>query len=274
MLEGTVATHRLSTNATVRQSALTQITKAASCLYNITYRRNEAVVDAPGKRWRSQWYFYYGGTTVNPTRYVSGGGSATTGGTGMVKEERQVNSTVVHVFGYAYEITNDVQYKQMGDEIFDASYGEQVDGIHNLADSLYHTKDYTMNYRSDATFLARRLKGEAVTKAVPNPSSDSSALIDVSLSTALSLSTAPSLEKADIKNLIDLTESDRTTILAERSRFVSADTVLKELQAALDNLRAALNIVGSTREAQEDAQLRIGWAAARLKRASDSLKKR
>ena len=274
MLEGIVATHRLSTNATVKQSAATQITKAASCLYNITYRRNEAVVDAPGKRWRSQWYFYYGGTTVNPTRYASGGGSATTGGTNMVKEERQLNSTVVHVFGYAYEITNDAQYKQMGDEIFDASYGEQVDGIHNLADSLYHTKDYTMNYRSAASFLARRLKGEAVTNTIQKTSSDSSQLIDNSLSTALSLSTAPSLEKSDIKNLIDLTESDRTTILAERSRFGSADMVLGELQAALENLRIALNIVGTSREAQEAAQLRIGWAAARLKRASDTLKKR
>src|SRR4029078_2595795 len=58
MLEGIVATHRLSTNATVRQSALTQITKAASCLYNITYRRNEAVVDAPGKRWRLTRCFF------------------------------------------------------------------------------------------------------------------------------------------------------------------------------------------------------------------------
>src|SRR4030095_3682018 len=56
MLEGIVAVHQLTTNAAVKQSAANQITKAANCLYNITYRRNEKVSDAPNLRWRSQWY--------------------------------------------------------------------------------------------------------------------------------------------------------------------------------------------------------------------------
>jgi hypothetical protein len=272
MLEGIVAVHQISTNAAVKQSAANQITKAANCLYNITYRRNEKVSDAPSLRWRSQWYFYYGGTTVNPTRYAKGGGSAVTGGAEKVKEERQLNSTVVHVFGYAYQITNDPIYRQMGDEMFDASYGEGVDGIHNLADSLYHTKDYTMNYRSAATYLARRLQGQPPTsstrRAEPQPQQNRIDQISDCLNTAVELSKASGVDASQIKGLIQQTESAFEALNSD-PKVNSRAAVLREVSAALEHMRKALAISGSSSQ-QKDAQLRLEWSAARLKRAVDA----
>jgi hypothetical protein len=71
---------------------------------------------------------------------------------------RHLNSTIHHAFGYAYFVTGEQVYKDMGDEMFDASYGDRVDGIHCLADS-GKGKDYAMNYRASGRYLVWRLAG-------------------------------------------------------------------------------------------------------------------
>jgi hypothetical protein len=63
---------------------------------------------------------------------------------------------VHHAFGYAYAITGDEQYLKMGDEVFDASYGERVDDIHCLAND-GRGKDYAMNFRASGRYLVWRL---------------------------------------------------------------------------------------------------------------------
>ena len=76
LLNALIDVHRLSTNTTVKANIQNQITKACRHLYQDgPFRKDEAVPGLTGKRWRSFWYVYHGGTTVNPTRYQNGGGS-------------------------------------------------------------------------------------------------------------------------------------------------------------------------------------------------------
>lgn len=52
------------------------------------------------------------------------------------------------------------------------------------------------------------------------------------------------------------------------------DGVIEELQAALANARTALSMAGSESGGYESARLRLGWTAARLKRANERLKQK
>ena len=80
----------------------------------------------------------------------------TEGDSGKIQGVRHLNSTVHHAFGYAYVVTGDEQYLKMGDEVFDASYGEGVDGIHCQSDD-GRGKDYAMNFRASGRYLVWRL---------------------------------------------------------------------------------------------------------------------
>jgi len=102
-------------------------------------------------------YFWGGGTVANPKQYSPPPPSTTANkDPGQVTTARHLNSTIHHAFGYAYFATGDPAYKQMGDEVFEASYGDRVDGLHCLADS-GKAKDYDMNYRASGRYLAWRL---------------------------------------------------------------------------------------------------------------------
>jgi hypothetical protein len=68
-----------------------------------------------------------------------------------------LNSTSHHAFGYAYFITRDASFLQMGDEIFGASFGDSTDTLRNLAIS--GGKEYDMTFRSSGRYLAWRLAG-------------------------------------------------------------------------------------------------------------------
>ncbi len=165
LLEALVAVHRVSMNQQVKATVGQAITRSCDNLYNITYRREEAVPDVPGKYWRSQWYYYYGGTSVHPNWFEHGGSDqgallpnkAGADGADTVASQRNQNSTLPQAFGYAYAITGDERYKRWGDEIMDSSFG-MSDGIMGVADSPYsQPKVYTMNYRASGKFLAWRL---------------------------------------------------------------------------------------------------------------------
>ncbi|HZM99300.1 MAG TPA: hypothetical protein VFB70_07895, partial [Pyrinomonadaceae bacterium] len=118
LLNALIDVHRLTTNSTVRTNIQNQITKACRHLYQDgPYRKDEAVPGLTGKRWRSFWYFYHGGTSVNPTKYQYGGGSYvdTSEGPWVVNSERQSISTIFSAYGYAYLLTGDPSFKAMGD---------------------------------------------------------------------------------------------------------------------------------------------------------------
>ena len=158
LLQALVDVHRLTTNPSVKSNVQSQITKACQHLYNVTYRRNDST-GTSNTKWRSFWYFYHGGTTVNPSKFEQGGGSAKTANAGWeVKSERQGISTILQAYGYAYKITGDAVYREMGEELFDAAYG-QSDGVRNEANGT--AKNYNQNYRSAGRYLFWRLTADS-----------------------------------------------------------------------------------------------------------------
>src|SRR5437870_6263794 len=155
-LESVVLLHQLTGNAQVKANLQDQLTQACRHLYRDAYRGVEVVKDMPQFRWRSMWYFWSGGTVANPRAYERGQGErATKGDAGMIAQSRQLNSTIHHAFGYAYVITKDRAFLQMGDEIFGASFGEATDTLRNLA--YVGGKEYDMTYRSSGRYLAWRI---------------------------------------------------------------------------------------------------------------------
>ncbi len=174
LLNALIDVHRLSTNTTVKANIQNQITKACRHLFEGgPYRRNEPVPADPNKRWRSFWYFYHGGTTVNPTKYQNGGGSYPGTQLWEVKSERQSISTIFSAYGYAYLLTGDPAFKAMGDELFDSAFGDLTDTIRNEADGT--PKNYNQNYRMGARYLVWRAAGSSPSptptpSATPTPS--------------------------------------------------------------------------------------------------------
>ena len=169
-LESVVALDRIATDPAVKASLRSQLEKSVRHLYTQAYRGNETVSDLSQYHWRGMWYFWGGGTTADPTAYERGvgyGEMVSGGDPGMIRQVRHLNSTVHHAFGYAYALTGNSEYLKMGDEIFDASYGEKVDGIHGQANT-GRGKDYSMNYRASGKFLAWRL-GQVAPTPTPTP---------------------------------------------------------------------------------------------------------
>jgi hypothetical protein len=282
-LESAVLLHQLTKNAAVKASLREQIVRACRHLYRDAFRGGEVVKDAPQYRWRGMWYFWADGKSSDSRPYERREGERLTGGdTGMIREVRELNSTVHHAFGYAYYVTGDEAFKQMGDDVFEASYGDQVDGLHCLAGSP-KAKDYDMNYRASGRYLVWRLAasntkvGTAALSSQPAterrnaPQVSSPGLVSASLSRATDLSISLR-DKKQIEDLINQIENAQRAIKTEKDHFVSPEGVLKELQVALENARTALSEIESEPGAYESARLRLGWAAARLKRANDRLK--
>ena len=156
-LESIILLHQISTDPRIKSQLLNQLTRSVRHLYDDAFEGNDPVTDLPPYRWRCMFYFWGGGTVANPRQYSPPAPSTTANKEpGQVTTARHLNSTIHHAFGYAYFATGDRAYKQMGDDVFEASYGDRVDGLHCLADS-GKNKDYDMNYRASGRYLAWRL---------------------------------------------------------------------------------------------------------------------
>lgn len=152
LLDGLVAVHRLTGDAAVGNA----VVRSVDNLYTDTYRKDQLVPGLSGVTWRGLWYTIYG------TGCLTGcGTTALVGGndTNSLREVRQLNSTIVHAFGYAYTITRDPKYRTMGDEVFAATYGRGrgpgADAYSGLAD--FRNKEFSAAYRSSGRYLAWRL---------------------------------------------------------------------------------------------------------------------
>lgn len=165
LLTALIDVHRLSTNSVVKTSIQTQLTKACTHLFNVTYRRTEDTGIA-GVKWRSFWYAYHGGTTVNPTKYANGGGSYVAPAQAwQVKSERQLTGTIFAAYAYAYTLTGDSQYLTMGNELIDSAF-VGTDGIRNEADGT--AKNFNQNYRMGARYFAW-VSGSVAPSPSPTP---------------------------------------------------------------------------------------------------------
>ncbi|MCL4864797.1 MAG: hypothetical protein KJZ47_02810 [Gemmatimonadales bacterium] len=151
LLDGMVATHRLTGDPRI----LTAITRSVENLYTMGYRGNEPVSQLAGATWRGMWYTVYGATCQSGCgRTTLDGGWDTNG----IREVRQLNPVIIHAFGYAYAMTQDVRYRQWGDELFAATFGKGngplTDAFYGLAD--FREKEYNASYRSSGHYLAWR----------------------------------------------------------------------------------------------------------------------
>lgn len=301
-LESLVLLHQLTRNERIKMSLANQLTRSVRHLYIDAFERHNDVPGLP-HRWRGMVYFWGGGTTAEPRKF-SPPAPRVPGGTDLVsavQQARHLNSTIHHAFGYAYYVTGDEAFRRMGDDVFEASYGDQVDGLHCLADS-GKAKDYDMNYRASGRYLVWRLghqSGSAVTREPAAPHSQSlsgappprsatntiqsqaalpsshrstsAALISSSLLLARQLSTDLA-NKEQIEDLVTQIESALRAFRIESRQSVRSDSVSEELQVALAYARTALSMAGSERGGNEPAKLRLGWVAARLNRANERLK--
>ncbi|CAN5723122.1 hypothetical protein BH18ACI4_BH18ACI4_16150 [soil metagenome] len=155
-LESVTLLHQLTPRREIKAKLVEQLTKSVTHLYRDAYQRS-VVSDFPKQRWRAMLYFWGGGTVAHPGRYsLPPPRRESRNQEGGIPGARHLNSTIHHAFGYAYYVTGNPTYKEMGDEVFDASYGDRVDGLHCLADS-GKGKDYAMNYRSSGRYLVWRL---------------------------------------------------------------------------------------------------------------------
>ena len=156
-LESVVLLHQVTKNPQVKLKLIDQLTRSVRHLYLDAFESKHPVTDLPPYRWRSLVYFWGGGTVANPKQYSPPAPSTSANkDRGQVTAARHLNSTIHHVFGYAYYVTGDRTYKEMGDDVFEASYGDRIDGLHCLADS-GKAKDYDMNYRASGRYLVWRL---------------------------------------------------------------------------------------------------------------------
>jgi hypothetical protein len=131
-LESAILLHQLTTNPTVKANLRDQITRSCRHLYHDAYRGKEVVSDMSQYRWRGMWYFWGGGNLANSRAYERGAGDRSTNGDpNVIRGARHLNSTIHHAFGYAYLITGDRLFLQMGDDIFGASFGDATDTLRN-----------------------------------------------------------------------------------------------------------------------------------------------
>ncbi|HKU77039.1 MAG TPA: hypothetical protein VJR02_24220 [Pyrinomonadaceae bacterium] len=275
LAEGLIAVHRLTGDETVKKAIL----KSAEHQYLRCF-------NAQG--WRGMYYFIGGKTKDKGESCENGCGAAANrfppADAGLVSEVRQLNGTAIHQFGYAYLISKDPKYRKWGDDIFDASFSGR-DGYRGLAAA--RAKEYNESFRSAGKYLAWRLAYDlpattsqpALREVQPSSSPLASGgstspplegpqeVIAAALTEAVRLTTAAASE-SEVEALLNQISGARDEVIG---KFGSSSVIRVELDAAIGHLRVALQMLKNGNSA-DDSKLRIGWAAARLKRAGDRFK--
>ncbi len=144
LLEGMIATHRITRDSRV----LSAIIKSVDHLISVQ-------MPAPC---RGPVY----------ALYVDGGdwgrvctGSNTTPSVDAIRDVRAGNNTIMHAVGYVYSVTGQTKYRDAGDDMFAATFGN-LDGP--LADQYYgradsDMKQYGQSFRTSDEYLALRTAG-------------------------------------------------------------------------------------------------------------------
>jgi len=100
-------------------------------------------------------------------------------------------------------------------------------------------------------------------------------LVSITLTEALNISSSSAgttLSEEQIRSLATTIEEIRRVFATEQNQFIAPNNVLGELQSASEHVRTALIIAREGRGFEDDAKLRVGWAAARLRRARDQMR--
>jgi hypothetical protein len=269
LLEAMIAVHRLTDDTRVRAS----IIKGTEALYLQGYNP---------KGWRAMYYLSHG-AWKDGTKCEPGCGAAASpfppSDVNQIAEARQLNPTCIHAFGYAYFLTADEKFRQWGDDIFDATFGGRKDRYRGLASS--RAKEYDESYRSAGKYLAWRLEHGAPKGDTPVTSNSSDANTPVSagsstaqttpfsdvLAEAITLSSATSISESQLSSLLQKIEDAGKDFSARQDLYFYPKQVFEDVESATGHIKNALTFLRAQGEKSEDARLRIGWAAARLKRA-------
>ena len=273
LLHALVEVHRLTQNPRVKESVQNQIVRACRHLYaGGPYRDTKSGLG--DKKWRSYWYFYHGGTTVNPRKYENGGGSpVSTTQNWEIKSERQLLATSLSSFGYAYTLTKDETLWAMGEDLFDSAFGDRKDGIRNEADGT--AKNYNQNYSSAPRYLVWRLREatdtpqSATSSTTSNTASAAADAVSAALDQALQLTKETNIVPESLDTLKSAITDAREKYVAETKGMVSVE-VEKDFHEALEQLRIA-SLALRARDPQTLAT-RMGWTAARLDRIRRALR--
>jgi hypothetical protein len=127
LLHSLIDVYRATSETTTKDAIKASVLKAVDHLYNggPFMKHNAGIPNSP-LRWRAFNYFYHGGTTVNPTKYVNGDFAGIDASTFYeVEGAREASSTVFHAYGWAYSVTGDQRYADWGDDIYDSIFGFQ-----------------------------------------------------------------------------------------------------------------------------------------------------
>ncbi len=273
LLRALVEVHRLTQNPKVKESVQNQIVRACKHLYSGgPYRNTQAGLG--DKKWRSYWYFYHGGTTVNPTKYEKGGGSpVTTAQNWEIKSERQLLATSLSAFGYAYVISRDETLLAMGEDLFDSAFGDRKDGIRNEADGT--AKNYNQNYSSAPRYLVWRLEGTPQTLQLPAATGTTDKQLTAADAVIAALDQAQHLSKETdiVPESLDALQSaiaDAKRKYTLEAKGLIDPRVVKDFDDALAQTRFAAAALRA-RDLQTLAD-RIQWTTTRLDRIRRALR--
>lgn len=152
LLNALIDVFRATVKPEVKENIKQQVTKCCEHLYVEGPYRGNTPVGIPGYNWnwRCFHYFYHGGTTVNPTKYEHGDGATATAAW-EISSARQLSATVFDAYGFAYQVSGNPSFKTWGDEIYEACFGDVIDGLHNEVTGA--AKNYNQNYRMGGRYL-------------------------------------------------------------------------------------------------------------------------
>lgn len=172
-LEAASRLYDLTANADVKINLHTQITRSCDNLWTVGYENSIVqwqsvappdlrAAGAPQYKWRSMRYYI---RDVQLARGPSCGLTAC--GDKSVAAERLQNSTVIHAYGKAFQITGDEKYRTQAKELLGACFGDSVDTVKSLA-GVAGGKEYCMFYRAAGEALAY-IAGETLPPPPPPP---------------------------------------------------------------------------------------------------------
>ncbi len=151
-MEAAAALHGLTQSASVKEHLRGQIARHCEHLMRDTYvvAQTPSLTSIP----RVLLYFYPRDFVFDPTA-----------------SDRHLTTSVIHTFGYAYQVTGEAKYLAWGDELWDSCFANVPrDGYRSGLDEFYHLKLFTGEFRSSGRYLARRRGGATPPPPSPSPS--------------------------------------------------------------------------------------------------------
>ena len=156
-------------NQATRDAARKEVLKGAAAMGLLSYTM-QTIPSDPTHRHRAVWYFYNGGTRLNPYAFQHGGDAYTIDNipyNPAAPLNREAIPLMLSTFGWAVEMAggSDSWYKQIGDEMANSAFaqvgentiGSGADGLKALCDNTSNFKDFGQCFRTTGRYFGHRL---------------------------------------------------------------------------------------------------------------------